>query len=259
MTNSRDDEDRHDEDRVLTSTASQSRPTRWLLVGGVIGPLLFIVVFLIEGATRPGYSAWRNYVSDLALSDQGWEQIANFIVCGSLCVGFAVGLRRIWRTGRASVWGPVLIAVFGLGLVVAGVFVTDPGRGYPPGAPLKGTPQTLHGWVHGINALVVFNVLLVACFVLARRFAVEPDNRGWATYSRITGALILLLEVLGTVSGTLAENGVLPSPTGLIQRAQIILGWGWIALTALRLLRQKRDATVHQSSARATVGGATGD
>ncbi len=27
----------------------------WLLAGGVVGPLLFIVVFLIEGATRPGY------------------------------------------------------------------------------------------------------------------------------------------------------------------------------------------------------------
>jgi len=40
----------------------------------VVGPLLFIVVFLIEGATRPGHGVWRNYVSDLALSDQGWEQ-----------------------------------------------------------------------------------------------------------------------------------------------------------------------------------------
>jgi hypothetical protein len=28
-----------------------------LLYAGIIGPLLFIVVFLIEGATRPGYTA----------------------------------------------------------------------------------------------------------------------------------------------------------------------------------------------------------
>ena len=61
-----------------------------------------------------------------------------------------------------------MIGIFGLGLVAAGVFVTDPGRGYPPGAPLKGDPQTWHGYVHGINAVVVFALLIVACFVLAR-------------------------------------------------------------------------------------------
>lgn len=227
------------------SRAGQQRPgrlTSWLLAGGVVGPPLFVGVFLIEGVTRPGYSVWRNYVSQLALSEQGWEQIANFIVCGLLCTGFAVGLRRLWPTGRASVWGPVLIGLFGLGLVVAGVFVTDPGLGYPPGAPLKGQPETLHGWVHGLNALVVFPALTIACFILARRFAVDPNSRGWATYSRITGALIILLFVVGTASGALDENGVFSSPTGLIQRAQIIIGWAWLSLTALRLLRQQREA-----------------
>src|SRR5207248_1824136 len=132
------------------------------------GPMLFFVVLLIEGATRPGYNALRTEGSYLELSSQGWEQIANFIVCGLLCIAFAVGLRRIWRTGRASVWGPLLVGLFGLGLLLAGVFVTDPGGGYPPGAPINGMPQTWHGWVHGINGLLFFNVVLPAtCFVLA--------------------------------------------------------------------------------------------
>jgi hypothetical protein len=228
--------------QAVDPKAGQARITRWLLLCGVVGPPLFIVVFPIEGATRPGYSVWRNYVSDLALSDQGWEQIANFIVCGLLCIGFAVGLRRIWSAGRSAVWGPLLLGLFGLELVIAGMFVIDPGRGYPPGAPLKGDPQTLHGWVHGLNGLVLFNIVLpAATFVLARRFATEPGSRGWATYSWMTGALILLLSVLSTVSAPLAENGVFPSPTGLIQRTQIIIGWTWIALVALRLLRQERE------------------
>src|SRR5437016_2924010 len=37
--------------RILKKIGS----TEFLLLSGVIGPLLFIVVFLIEGATRPGY------------------------------------------------------------------------------------------------------------------------------------------------------------------------------------------------------------
>ena len=195
--------------------------TRWLLSGGVVGPLLFIVVFLIGGATRPGYSAWRNYVSDLALSNQGWEQVANFIVCGFLLIGFAVGLRRVLQAGTAAVWGPLLMGIFGLGLVVAGLFPTDPGRSYPPGAPLTGSPTTFHGWVHGINAIPVFLILGILPFILARRFAKEPVNHAWATYSRIVGAVIIVTFIAGNVIGPLGEHGLIPPLSGLVQRVQI--------------------------------------
>jgi hypothetical protein len=212
--------------------------TRLLVLGGVVGPLLFIVVFLIEGATRPGYSAWRNYVSDLALSDQGWQQIANFIVCGLLVIGFSVGLRRVLRTGKASIAGPLLLGLFGVGLLVAGLFPTDPGRGYPPGAPLSGTPTTFHGWVHGINAIPVFLLLATLPFVLARRFADEPGAPAWATYSRIVGAVIILTFIGGNVIGPLSEHGVIPRLSGLVQRIQLITGWTWISSIAYHLLRR---------------------
>lgn len=223
-------------------TAPVDGITRWLLAGGVVGPLLFVVVLLIEGATRPGYSAWRTDGSYLALSDQGWEQIANFLVSGVLCIGGAVGVARVWRTGRASVWGPRLIGLFGLGLVAAGVFVTDPGGGYPLGAPSNGSPQTWHGWVHGINGLLFFNIVLpAACFVLARRFAADPQHRRWATYSWLTGALILVISLpINTIVVPFAEYFGLPVVDGLIQRVLIILGFGWVALIALHLLREQR-------------------
>jgi Protein of unknown function (DUF998) len=229
--------------------------TEFLLLCGVIGPLLFIVVLLIEGATRPGYNAIQTQGSYLALTDQGWEQIANFIVCGSLIIAFAVGLRRIWPTGRASVWGPRLVGLFGLGLVIAGVFVADPGDGYPPGAPLNGTPQTWHGWIHGINALVFFNVVLpAACFVLARRFAADPQNRRWATYSWVTGALILVISLpVSTVVMPFAYQAGFPVVDGLIQRILILIAWGWLALTALRLFLQERRARVEEASTRIAV------
>src|SRR5437764_9658183 len=89
----------------------QRTVTRFLIAGGAIGPLLFIMVFLIEGATRPGYSAWHNFVSQLSLSDQGWMQIVNFLVCGLLMLCFAIGLRRVLRPGKGSVWGPILLGV----------------------------------------------------------------------------------------------------------------------------------------------------
>src|SRR5215831_12514647 len=122
--------------------------TRLLIACGAVGPLLFVIVLLIEGATRPGYSAWHNYGSSLSLGDQGWMQIVNFLVCGVLILGFAVGLRRVFHSGRGSVWGPLLLGVFGMSLIVAGLFVTDPSLGYPAGTYTHG-PQTLHGTIHG--------------------------------------------------------------------------------------------------------------
>ncbi len=210
-------------------TQQSSLFTNLLLSGGVIGPLLFIVVFLIEGATRPGYSAWRTDVSYLALSNQGWEQIANFLICGTLCIAFAVGLRRIWRTGRGSVWGPLLIGLFGLGLLVAGVFVIDPGEGYPLGAPTSGSLQTWHGWIHGISGLLLFNVVLpAACFVLSRRFVADPQSRRWARYSWMTRALILVLSIpISTFILPFAVYAGLPVGDGFIQRIEIIMGWVW--------------------------------
>jgi hypothetical protein len=217
-------------------TLDQSLTTRLLIACGAIGPLLFILVFLLEGATRPGYSAWHNFVSSLSLSDQGWMQIANFLVCGLLSLCFAVGLRRVLRTGKGSIWGPILLGVFGLGLIVAGIFVTDPSLGYPPGTHGSG-PQTLHGTIHGLAGLIVFSSVAAASFVMARRFAGDPNWKGWAPYSIVTGVLVVSLFIAFTTASTLDENGVLPgAPVGLLQRVAIIAGWGWIALLAIRLL-----------------------
>src|SRR6266699_2778157 len=229
----------------------QSVVTRFLIAGGAIGPLLFIIVLLIEGATRPGYSAWHNYGSSLSLSDLGWMQIANFLVCGLLTLGFAVGLKQVLQTGRGSVWGPILIGVFSVALIVAGVFVTDPNLGYPPGTHGSG-PQTLHGTIHGVNAIITFGSLAAAIFVMARRFAGDPNWKGWALYSLVTGILVVVSFIAATAVSALDESGVFPgSPTGLLQRIGIIVGWGWIALLAIRLLSQMRSSV---SRARDAVG-----
>src|SRR5207248_11304020 len=107
-----------------------------LLYAGIVGPPLFIVVFLFEGFTRPGYSQWRHYVSQLATGDGGWMQVINFLVCGSLVITFAIALRSAIKGSRGSIGAPVLIGLFGMALLVAGTFATDPALGYPVGAPV---------------------------------------------------------------------------------------------------------------------------
>src|SRR5436309_11515915 len=80
-----------------------------LLYAGVVGPLLFIAVFLLEGATRPGYNPWRMYVSQLATGPGGWVQVVNFLVCGTLVIAFAIGMRMAIAGTRGSIGTPVLL------------------------------------------------------------------------------------------------------------------------------------------------------
>src|SRR5207248_2016333 len=101
-----------------------------LLYAGIVGPLPFIAVFLIEGATRPGYSAWRHYVSQLATGDGGWMHVLNFLVCGALVLVFALGLRFALRGTRSSSGRPVL-----LGIIASTTVSTMDQLGTWPNAP----------------------------------------------------------------------------------------------------------------------------
>ncbi len=213
--------------------------TRPLLIAGFAGPLLFIVVFLVEGLTRPGYSAWRHYVSQLATGDGGWVQTVDFLVCGTLVAGFAVGLRVSLRSGRASVAAPILFGLFAAALLIAGIFTTDPALGYPVGAAQV---HTAHGMIHGLAGLAAFSLLPATAFVSARRFAADPATGRWAAYSALVGVLMIATFIASTVFSTLDATGAVPNaPTGFLQRIAIIGGWTWISLVALRELRTQRE------------------
>lgn len=214
--------------------------TRLLLLCGALGPLLFVAVFLLEGAVRPGYNAWETTISTLSLGAGGWVQIGNFSLFGALMLCFAAGLKRVLRTGPGSLSAAMLLAIAGLGLIVAAFFVTDPILGYPPGIPANG-PATLHGTIHDLASLIVFMAIPAACFVIAWRFARDPAWRAWALLSMATGAGILMLVMWLFASVTAATRDLrdVTVPPGLLERLFSVIGCGWISALALLLLSRK--------------------
>jgi hypothetical protein len=208
--------------------------TRTLLGCGAVGGPLFVVAFVFEGATRAGYDPLRYPVSLLAVGDFGWTQVANFIVTGLLMLAFAVGLRRAPQPVGGSIWGPLLVGIYAIGLLGAGIFVTDPVAAYPPGG--FGVVQpTLHSTLHDLASVVVFAALPAACLVFSRRFAVRGE-RGWAIYSAASGIVFAAGFVLA--SAGFNQAGSLVDVAGLLQRIAIIAGWGWLATLAVHLLRR---------------------
>jgi hypothetical protein len=230
-------------------TLREDALTTALLASGIVGGVGFPGIMLAAGALREGYSALHQPVSMLSLEAGGWVQIANFAVTGLLMVACAVGLRRALGSGRGAMWGPLLIGIYGVGLVGAGVFSADPSFGYPPGAPLGPAASfSVHGRLHEVASYMVFGPLMAACFVFARRFAAEPGRRGWAAYSILTG---LALPVFIAVAFNAWSSGSAANFGGVFQRMAIITGWGWIALVALRTLRERRIAASTLSNASA--------
>ena len=202
------------------------RITRRLLWAGTAGPVLFVAGFLVLGATRPDYDPMRVFVSQLSLGDTGWVQIANFILTGALIVAFAFGLAQLLASGSGSTWGPRLIGAVGLGFVIAGVFVTDPALGYPPGTA-AGLPRapSWHGAIHLVGAMLVFGGLPIATFVFARRFR-RAGRTTAGRWSVAAGAGMLVVFVAANISanGGPSLNGV----AGLLQRVSIVSGFAWL-------------------------------
>lgn len=201
--------------------------TRRLLAAGAIGPLLFVALFLIEGATRPGYRAWRNFVSQLATGDGGLMQIANFIVCGLLVIVGSIGLARA-RSPRAV---SMTVAVFGAGLVLAGIFVADPGLGYPPGVPVEPEPTT-HDLIHEGVSLVLF--ILLGLLPIGTGLFLSRGSRIWAAYSVLSGVTALAFFAASAYGANQADPTI---PLGTLQRISIIAGFAWLSLFFLRVRR----------------------
>jgi hypothetical membrane protein len=216
------------------------RVTNVLVGCGLIGAASFVVAFLAEGATRPGYSAWRNFVSQLATGDDGWMQTVNFLVCATLMIAFSVGLWRTLGVRGSGRLGAVLVGLFGVALLVAGTFVTDPGLGYPPAATAP-VLQTSHGVIHGLAGLACFTLLPAALVTLGFSFRHVTEWRGWTRPLITSGGLVFVFFVASTVASVLDERGVVPNaPTGALQRIAIITGWSALAAVSYHLLRQRR-------------------
>lgn len=222
---------------AATPARPPRRPNRLLLAGVFAGPL-FVVAFVVEGAFRDGYDPMRHPVSSLVLGPTGWVQIANFLVAGALTLAFAAGLRRSLNPGPGAAAGPLLVAVWGVSLLGAGTFITDPVSGYPAGTPATPDPPTWHGIVHDL----VFSLPGFACFaaamlVLAYAFARRHTPR-WAVYSGLSGAAFLGLFLLA--SAGFAQDPRLVSWAGLLQRLTVGIGWLWLTLLAMRQITHDR-------------------
>lgn len=217
---------------VKTSRVSPKR-TSSLALGlslwtGVVGPILFVLVETIDGAITPGYSAMREAVSYLELGPGGWIQILNFLVTGLLLILFALGFFRWMRPLMARVSRAVasaLLALTGVGLVMASLFLPD---------PIGVTQHSVSGILHNVAFSTVFFPLGLACLFIGSRLW---RAKGWRIHSWY-GLIIGLPICLIALASLIFPQSTPPPWGGLFNRVVIIIAFAWYVLLAIRLLLQ---------------------
>lgn len=201
--------------------------TRLMLACGAVAGPFYLVVGLVQAFTRAGFDITRHDLSLLSNGGLGWIQIGNFTITGLLVIVGAAGIRRALRDGRARTWGPVLVGVYGLGLLGAAAFVADPAAGFPPGTPADAHAVSWHGLMHLVSGGVGFLALIVACLLFARRFAGRSET-AWAVFSAAAG-VVFLAGFFGIASGSGSSATVLGFWVALA------LVWSWLTALSVRL------------------------
>jgi hypothetical protein len=209
-------------------TTEARATTRLLTLGAAAGPW-YLAVGLAQVLTREGFDVRRHALSQLSNGDLGWIQIVNFLVSGALVIAGAIGARRLLRGTRGGTWGPLLLGIYGLGLLGAAIFSADPGRGFPPGSP-ETTALSRSGLLHFVFGGVGFYALIGACVVFARRFA-RQRRRFLAIYSIVT-AVGFFASFAAIASGSTAAIAMLAF------YAAVTWIWIWHSVLLLTLRRE---------------------
>jgi hypothetical protein len=203
---------------------------------GILGPLLFVGIFTLEGFLRSGYDPMKMYISALSLGPRGWIQIANFIMIGLSIFAFSRGIAAEFKSGPASRGGLITLGVMAALFVVSGFFVMDP-------ADTPSTQLSFRGTVHGLAGGIIFLLMPVCIFLYWRRFRIDP---AWNSFQEWTLGLGIL-EAAGVLFFTAVSKipegkSIFADWLGLIQRTALVPFMIWLCLFAWKFRSRTRPS-----------------
>jgi hypothetical protein len=204
---------------VVTDGSGRVESTRWFGVVALASVGLWVLIVIVLHGLKSDLDPVETYISDYAIGDNGLLMAAAFVIVGLGMLCLAMGLRASLASGKRVLLGVILMAVTGVGFILAGVFTTD-----PTGAE----EATTEGSLHLLGAVLVFPVTIANSFVLLGVFRRDPR---WASFAaRWRWAPWVLLV------GMIVAFGSPDDILGLTQRVFAAIIMGWFAVMALGLM-----------------------
>ena len=193
----------------------------FLALCGATGPLILVAMDLVAALTQPKYSLVHDSISALALTSMGWMQTIGFMLIGLLIEAFTAGLFLNIRRRRGFGFGIALLAFFGFGMLVLGVFHIN----------ALGTPATFDSRIHITAAYSVLGLFPVALVLMFSSIKNDPRWRALFPYT-VIAAIFALAVAVGRL--------FLPagfSWFGLYERVMVLNAISWVGVFAIGLLR----------------------
>lgn len=183
---------------------------------GIIAPIIFTVMVVIESFLRPGFSQIYSTVSMLGLGHLAILQILNFIIFGLLLISFTIGFSKYLKTrsGKAVI---ILLFTFSVAVILAGVAFLFQWN----------SPYSTVILAHSIASIVGFYAIFIAQILTWQALKGSDQDiwRNYRTYSLISGLVTVLVLFYIPFSPY----------QGLFERVFIAVWLIWIEVTALKL------------------------
>lgn len=189
---------------------------RFYALCGIIAPILFTIMVIIESLLRPGYSQIYSTISELGLGHLAILQIMNFIIFGLLSISFTIGFSRYLKTRSGKAVIGLLIA-FSLAVVFAGVAFLFSGI-YPYSTVIT---------AHSVASIIGFYAIFIAQLLTWQALKGSNQNiwRNYRIYSLISGLVTLIVLFYIPFSPY----------QGLFERVFVAVWLIWIEITAIKL------------------------
>jgi len=202
----------------LSPSKLPAKQTATLATLAIIGIVYFLVVVVALHFLRPEYSPLSRAVSQYAVGRYGFLMTSAFFGLSLGSLALVIGLfSGVSHTGRSWI-GLVLLAIWAVGILIAGIFPIE----------VSSYPQMNSGHIHVVASIWAFISLVLAALLLSWRF--KKDDK-WSSFHRpaLIESLLMLLALVGLFRYINTGFG------GLSQRIFIVACLIWLLSTAARL------------------------
>ena len=202
---------------------------QFLALGGIAGPIVFVLVTLICASLRPGFDHMTQFISELGANGTAYAALMNyagFVPTGIFFVSFAIALGVTVAPSRLGLLSALLLALFGTGVITAGIMSCD------AGCPIRGA--STEAVIHDRVSVLSFLAAIVAAGLLGFFARGRAEwGRLWIYCFASSATALLFLGLMGRS----LESGAL---TGLWQRLLLMVLFSWCAVVGLHVSRLAR-------------------
>jgi hypothetical protein len=176
----------------------------------IVSAVAFIVILALLHFTEPEFDpSWR-LISEYELGKYGWLMRVAFFSMALASVGLFIAVRSQIRGVLGSV-GLALLLVIAVGVIIGGIFTTDPIT-----APANTRSTT--GALHGLGGALSFPLIPIAALLTS--LSLVRRNQAWvsARPTLLWTTALIWLSLAAFIAITVIQYQPVPGPD---------LMWGW--------------------------------